>query len=125
MTDLHQHQEDKPAGSKSDPGQTSLIPGTQTSNAVKHFTGYVLPPPLFQSEPVKPLTCVPGNVLIALMIKQQIQYLSASEQGSTCQNRVQGASFLPAHDLVGEEDATHLWILILAFVQDGLESQTE
>lgn len=35
------------------------------------------------------------------------------------------ARFLPAHDLMGEEDAAHLRILVLAFVQDGLKSQTE
>ena len=28
--------------------------------------------------------------------------------------------FLPAHDLVGEEDATHLRVLVLTLVQDGL-----
>lgn len=32
---------------------------------------------------------------------------------------------LPAHDLVGEEDATHLWVLVLTFIQDGLMGQTQ
>lgn len=27
---------------------------------------------------------------------------------------------LPAHDLVGEEDPAHLWVLVLTFVDDGL-----
>ena len=34
-----------------------------------------------------------------------------------------GGWVLPAHDLVGEEDATHLRVLVLTFVQDGLIGQ--
>lgn len=30
---------------------------------------------------------------------------------------------LPAHDLVSEEDTTHLWVLVLTFIQNGLMGQ--
>lgn len=87
-----------------DPRGTSLIPVTQTSNAVKHTRA------LLQPEPVKPLT------------HPQCQ---GARQHMPEQSHSLGPGFLPAHDLVGEEDAAHLWILVLAFVQDGLKSQTE
>lgn len=53
--------------------------------------------------------------MIAAMLQQQKLSKAAHARP--------GAGFVPAHDLMGEEDAAHLWILVLAFVQDGLEAQ--
>lgn len=51
---------------------------------------------------------------------------SAAEPSAESVNR-QHICFLilPAHDLVGEEDATHLRVLVLAFIQDGLMGQKQ
>lgn len=51
---------------------------------------------------------------------------SAAEPSAESVNR-QHICFLilPAHDLVGEEDATHLRVLVLSFIQDGLMGQKQ
>lgn len=57
-----------------------------------------------------------------------LSFQSAAEPSAESVNRqhiCQICLILPAHDLVGEEDATHLRVLVLSFIQDGLMGQKQ
>lgn len=62
-------------------------------------------------------------------VNLSITIWSGPEQESktrTCRDPGPGVfrCFLPAHDLVCEQNSAHLWVLVLTFIDDGLKHQT-